>query len=60
MKKIFLKFLKQKTTWAAIVGVATAFGVKLAPGQSESIITIGVLLSSLCLALFDESKAKKE
>jgi hypothetical protein len=40
--KTILEYLKQESTWRGIIGIATAFGIKLAPEQAESIIAAGL------------------
>jgi len=45
--KTILEYLKQESTWRGIIGIATAFGIKLAPEQAESIIAGGLALIGL-------------
>jgi hypothetical protein len=40
--KTILDYLKQESTWRGIIAIATAFGIKLAPEQAESIIAGGL------------------
>ena len=40
--KTILEYLKQESTWRGIIAIATAFGIKLAPEQAESIIAGGL------------------
>jgi hypothetical protein len=40
--KTILEYLKQESTWRGIIAIATAFGIKLAPEQAESIIAAGL------------------
>jgi len=45
--KTILEYLKQESTWRGIIAIATAFGIKLAPEQAESIIAGGLALIGL-------------
>jgi len=40
--KTILEYLKTESTWRGLIAIATAFGVKLAPDQAESIIAAGL------------------
>jgi len=40
--KTILEYLKAESTWRGIIAIATAFGIKLAPEQAESIIAAGL------------------
>lgn len=45
--KTILDYLKQESTWRGLVAIATAFGVKLAPDQANSIIASGLAVIGL-------------
>jgi hypothetical protein len=45
--KTILEYLKQESTWRGIIAIATAFGIKLAPEQTDSIIAGGLALIGL-------------
>ena len=40
--KTILSYLKSESTWRGLIAIATAFGVKLAPEQANSIIAAGL------------------
>jgi hypothetical protein len=40
--KTILTYLKSESTWRGLIAIATAFGVKLAPDQADSIVAAGL------------------
>ena len=48
--------LKERSTWAGLVGMIAAFGVHLNPGQGESLVTLAVAAIG---ALFTFTKDKR-
>ncbi len=51
-----LRYAKQKTTWIALIGLLSAFGVTLSPEKTQEIITGAIMLSSILMAIYDEDK----
>ena len=37
-----ITYLKSESTWRGIIAIVTAFGIKLAPEQADSIIAAGL------------------
>lgn len=51
-----LKLLKQKSTWAGIVSIATGLGLALSPELKEAIISAGMAIVGLIGVIHDEDK----
>lgn len=48
IKDYLVARLKEKTTWGILLtGVATVFGIQIAPDLSEGITTIGMTIASI-------------
>jgi len=57
MKKLLLKaldYLRYPSTWKGIVTALTVVGVKVAPDQSESIITAGAAVVAAIFTFFSD------
>ncbi len=44
MKKLFITYLRQESTWRGIVQIATAAGIALNPAQAAALIAAGTAL----------------
>jgi len=54
--KTLIGYLKQPTTWAGIVSIATAFGITVSPELASAIGATGASAAGLLLVVFDENK----
>ncbi len=54
LKGFLVARLKERSTWAGLVGLATSLGLALSPEQKELIILIGSSLAALVFTLFKD------
>lgn len=59
IKEFIKKRLKEPSTWRALVGLVTVFGVTLSPEQKEAIATAGAAIYCLIGAFTPDKIAKK-
>jgi len=50
MKQWILDRLRERTTWAGLVAIATAFGLNISPEDGEAIITGAMALIGIVFA----------
>lgn len=53
-----INYLKQPTTWAGLVAIATSLGVSISPALSAEIASAGAAVAGLLLVVFNENKDK--
>jgi len=56
MKKFFLNRLREASTWRAIIGFVTIFGVTMTPEQKETVAVAGAALICVVGAFFPDKK----